>query len=683
MSKTYKLKAKRSTQKSEIDYPSRLNQEQFEAVSFCEGPQLIAAGAGTGKTRTMVYKVAWLVEHGTPADKIVLLTFTRRAAQEMKDRASQILDHRCQSVQGGTFHSFANQILRKYASHLGFSKSFSIIDSSEAADVFQHLRTQAGLHKKERRFARKDTLAKVHSRMQNTGMLLEEILNQEYPQYYNDAQEIQTLFEAYKHFKKQQHLMDYDDLLLHLRDLLYIQDVRKEVTRQIDYLIIDEYQDTNKIQSEIACLLSSKNQRIAVVGDDFQSIYSFRGASHQNMLDFPKILKGTRVFYLQGNYRSTQKILDLSNKIMEGVELGYEKKLMGRTAGESKPAILPVPDIQTQAQFITQRVLELREEGVPLDEIAVLFRSAYHSNELEIDLSEANIPFVKFGGIRFAEAAHVKDLLAFLKIAQNPRDFLSWQRILLLIEGLGPASIQKIIEQIDQSLPNLGQVDLSSFKKRKFFGSLSQLIDLIHRLSQKTQDPYSCTEDALVFYLPILTSKYENFNKRQKDLESLIQLSHRYTNLEEFLSELSLDPPNITEEEESEDDFDEEKLTLSTIHSSKGLEFHTVFILSVVEGAIPSAWASKSEEIEEERRLLYVAMTRAKENLYLIQPEEFANSKAHFAGVDFAEPSRFIENIQQIEVFADIWALEEDDEITAQEDDMDSDNIEDIKGFFN
>lgn len=474
--------------------------------------------------------------------------------------------------------------------------------------------------------------------------------------------------------------MDYDDLLLHLRDLLYIDVARQEITKNIDYLIIDEYQDTNKVQNEIACLLSSRTQRIAVVGDDFQSIYSFRGASHQNMLDFPKILPSTKVFYLQGNYRSTQKILNLSNELMAGVELGYEKTLKGRLIGESSPILLPLPDIYNQAAFVTQRILELREEGIPLDQIAVLFRSAFHSNELEIDLGEANIPFVKFGGIRFAEAAHVKDVLAYLKVAQNPRDFLSWQRILLLLEGLGPASIEKIIEQIDLGLPNIQSIDLKVFHKKKFYTPLVQLVQLIATISQKSSDPFSCLEDALHYYTPILQSKYENFNKRQKDLESLEQLSMRYQSLEELLSEISLDPPQVSEDEEVDEEKDEEKLTLSTIHSSKGLEFHTVFVLSVVEGAIPSAWAQKTEEIEEERRLLYVALTRAKENLYIIQPEEFNNSKTHYAGVDFVEPSRFLENMDNLEELVDIWTLEsEDDDSEPQQ----SSDITNIKDFFN
>lgn len=679
--RSYKIKKRESKRNSQINYQALLNKEQYDAVSFCEGPQLIAAGAGTGKTRTMVYKVAWLVENGMPADKIVLLTFTRRAAQEMKDRASLLLDHRCQDVQGGTFHSYANQILRQFSTHLGYRRTFSIIDSSESSDVFQHLRTKAGLHTNERRFARKDTLAKIHSRKQNTGWLIEEILNREYPQYSQDAEEIQVLFDQYGSYKKSQNLMDYDDLLIQLRDLLYIDSVRAEIQKDIEYLIIDEYQDTNKVQSEIACLLSSKNQRIAVVGDDFQSIYSFRGASHQNMLDFPKILRATKIFFLQGNYRSTQKILNLSNEMMKSVELGYNKTLIGRMEGNTKPALIPVPDIETQAQLVTQRILELREEGVTLDKIAVLFRSAYHSNELEIHLGEANLPFLKFGGIKFSEAAHVKDVLAFVKVAQNPSDYLSWQRILLLIEGIGPASIEKVTSKIDSSLPNLSQVDLSFFSKRKFFKHLNQLIQLISNLSLKLTDPLSCTEDALDFYKPILLTKYENQNKRLKDLESLEQLASRYENTESFLSEISLDPPRITEEEGFDEDHDDEKLVLSTIHSAKGLEFHTVFVISVVEGAIPSAWANKSEELDEEKRLLYVALTRAEENLYVIQPEEFSHSRARYAGVDFAEPCRFIEEIENLDDLVEIWELESDDVEIDEEESTSS--IQHIKGHFN
>ncbi len=679
--RSYKLQRQLKSISTQIDYERLLNVEQFAAVKYCDGPQLIAAGAGTGKTRTMVYKVAWLVEHGIDPSKIVLLTFTRRASQEMKDRASTVLDNRCQAVLGGTFHSFANQVLRKYAPQIGFNKSFSIIDSSEAADVFQHLRTEAKLHTKDRRFAKKSTLNNVHSKMINTGLLIEEILTQEYPQYIDDAHDFEDIFKRYKEYKKHHHLMDYDDLLTHLRDILYIDSVRKEVTQNIEYLIVDEYQDTNKVQSEISCLLSSRNMKISVVGDDFQSIYSFRGASHQNMLDFPKILPSTQVFYLQNNYRSTQNILDLSNSLMQNVELAYPKKLVSTSTGNDKPAIVPIQDVEIQASFVTQRVLELREEGIPLDKIAVLFRSGFHSNELEVHLSEANIPFMKFGGIKFTEAAHVKDLITFLKIAQNPKDMLSWQRLLLLLEGVGPGSAVKVFSHVD-SAQDLWEINLEAFSKKKFFIELNRLIQVIQEIAPILHDPQACIEKALSFYEKILKKTYENYTKRLKDLESLVQLASRFDSVEKLLSELSLDPPLIADEEEDEEDLDQEKLTLSTIHSAKGLEFHSVFILSVVEGSIPSAWAQKEAAIEEERRLLYVALTRPEKNLYIMQPEEFASSKSYMGGMEFSEPSRFIDNIPHLDELVEVWQIEEDG---IEEEMIEGDSfggVDSIKDFF-
>lgn len=647
MAKKYSL-AKRKPSSSLLAYNELLNEEQFQAVKYNKGPQIIAAGAGTGKTRTLTYKVSWLIEHGTPASKIVLLTFTRRAAQEMKQRATKILDDRCMAIQGGTFHSFANVLLRKYGNYIHLPQNFSILDSSETADVINLLRTQKKLHQRDRRFPRKEVIQKVYSKSVNTGKSIKNIIEKDYPQFIDECLILQSLWNEFQEFKKSKSLLDYDDLLLYLRELLENTEARKLIQSTVDYLIIDEYQDTNPLQAEIAKYLCPKN--IMVVGDDLQSIYSFRGADHTNILDFQKEFSKSKLFLLQENYRSQMGILNFCNELMSQAEDKYEKKLFSKIGASEKPARIALADLEQQADFVCQRIMDLREEGVPLSEIAVLFRNAYHSNELEVALTQGNIPFKKYGGIRFAEAAHIKDVLAFLKVWHNPLDLISLQRILLLLEGVGPGTAQRLIQQEH----TLGEWDLSQYSKKKFNIALKELQELYSFLKRNDTSLLMGMEKILAFYTPYLNQIFDDANRRIKDIESLESMAKNQNSLESFLSEMSLDPPSTLDEDEFDED---EFLTLSTIHSAKGLEFHSVFFLSTVEGAIPSPWSKDEKDLEEELRLFYVACTRAKISLYLCVPDDFHQSALKAAGLFFAEPSRFVQTKNILNVVED-WEIE-------------------------
>ena len=395
-----------------------LNSAQLAAVMAPDGPHLVVAGAGTGKTRTLVYRVAWLIQRGVAPESILLLTFTRRAAQEMLKRASGLLDERCRRVSGGTFHSFANLVLRRHAVKLGISNRFTILDRADAVDLLQALRTEAGYDKNGKRFPRADSLVDLYSKQINTQRPLETLIAEAMPQFADEKDAILDLGGRYRRRKYEQSVLDYDDMLVCLRDVLaQHDDVRREIAGMYRHVLVDEYQDTNRLQAHIAALLASVHRNILVVGDEAQSIYSFRGASFRNIIDFPKIFPGCRETLLEQSYRSTQGILDLGNALLEQAKERFPKRLFSLIQGEGKPILMRVRDDYAQADFICRRILELREEGVPLSQMAVLARAAWHSNTLELELGSRNIPFRKFGGLKFVEAAHIKDVSAILKLA--------------------------------------------------------------------------------------------------------------------------------------------------------------------------------------------------------------------------------------------------------------------------
>lgn len=666
--KTYKLKKRTGGAPKEyiIDYKAELNPRQLEAATHMNGPRLVIAGAGSGKTRTLIFRVAYLVENNIPPASILLLTFTRKSAQEMMRRAANILDERCRQVAGGTFHSFANFILRKYALHIQMVPNFTIVDRGDAEDIIGIIRTQLELNKKERRFPRKGTLMNIISKAVNKSIPIEDVVFDDYPHYEHDCKDIEKVAQLYREFKQQKQVMDYDDLLVNLKKLLATDEaVRKKISNTYKYIMVDEYQDTNRLQAEIAVLLASEHHNIMAVGDDSQSIYSFRGADFRNIMDFPKLFPETEITTLEQNYRSTRPILELTNAVIAQAVEKYSKELFSEIEGTQKPVYIDAVNEAEQAGFIAQRVLELREEGVPLSKIAVLFRAAWHANELEVELKNANIPYVKYGGLKFAEAAHVKDVLAYIRVLHNVFDEIAWLRLLVLIDGLGPVSATNIIAKIVQGGGDLGGLIAKDFAKKKYFDELRKLHVLLSRLVGSKLSPADKLEAAIDYYEPFFQMKYDDYRRRNRDLESLLRISERYGSLEQMLTDMALEPPDTSQTGVETPDKDDEKLVLSTIHSSKGLEWHSVFVIHLVEGFFPSMRSLEKEaELEEERRLFYVAATRAQRNLYLMTPELESRSWSTFdpSGMVFSEIPQFIAEVPDFAELTEAWALDLDND---------------------
>jgi DNA helicase-2/ATP-dependent DNA helicase PcrA len=638
-----------------INYRYELNPSQYEAVCSTEGNYLVIAGAGSGKTRTLVYRVARLVELGNDPSSILLLTFTRKASKEMMDRAAILLDYRCSKINGGTFHSFANLTLRKYAKAVNLDNGFTILDQGDSEDVINLIRGQLNLSQLKKRFPNKQTIFKVLSLSVNTGRTIEEILEEEFPHFAQYIDKILAIKKLYSSYKNQNNLLDYDDLLIYLRNFLFeLKPAAKSLLSSIKYTMVDEYQDTNKLQSEVIKGLSQINQNIMVVGDDSQSIYSFRGANFKNIMDFPKLFNDVKIITLEENYRSTQEILDFSNHIIDYAIEKYPKHLFTRKSGGELPGIINAANENMQSRFIVEKVLELREEGVPLNDISVLFRSSFHSFDLEIELNKANIPYMKFGGMKFIETAHVKDMLAFLRIAQNPTDFVAWYRVLLLHEGIGPKKAQQIMDEI-----SLGKISIKTNPEKsvdkKYNNRIFKLFSILHDLHTKNKLPADKAELVYNYYEPVFMGKYDDWNKRKKDLEIFINISQNYRSLDSFLADMALEPPQDSVIDVDAADKEREFLTLSTIHSAKGLEWHSVFVIHAVDGFFPSSQSmEKIENLEEERRLMYVASTRAKQNLFVCYPMHIFD---RHNGFTFAKPSRFISSVS--EELADQWLLEE------------------------
>lgn len=639
-----------------INYRNELNNSQYEAVTAIDGVYLVIAGAGTGKTRTLVYRVARLIEMGIDPKSILLLTFTRKAANEMMNRAAVLLDNRCSKINGGTFHSFANITLRKYGKSIGLDPGFTILDQSDSEDVINLIRSQLNLSAVKKRFPTKQTIFKILSFSVNTGTRIEDILIKEYPHFCEFTDVILKISEIYVSYKRKNQLLDYDDLLVFLNNFLKeLGPGAKSFLSTIKYIMVDEYQDTNKLQADIVKSLAYYNNNVMVVGDDSQSIYSFRGANFKNIMEFPTLFSGVQLIKLEENYRSTQEVLNFTNYIIEAADEKYPKFLYTKKTGGELPAIISATTENMQSRFIVDRILELREEGIPLQEIAVLFRSSYSSFDLEIELNKANIPFVKFGGMKFVETAHVKDIIAFLRIASNPSDIVSWYRVLLLHEGIGPKTAQKILDEISASSLSI-KANPEAVVSTKYNDRILNLFLLLNALHTKEASPTEKAEMVIDYYNPLFKANYDDFNKRKKDIDIFLNITQNYKSLDTLLSDMALDPPQDSvvdvDAEKKEDEF----VTLSTIHSAKGLEWHSVFIIHAMEGFFPSSQSFESQEaIEEERRLMYVASTRARQNLYISYP---MNIFDRYNGMTYSKPSRFIAGIS--EQLAEEWLLEED-----------------------
>ena len=617
-----------STSRSEgIDYAKELNEAQFKAVMTTEGPLLIVAGAGTGKTRTLVYRVARLVEIGARPESVLLLTFTRRAATSMLARAASLADSRCQRVSGGTFHSLGHSVLRKFSDQSGVDRNFTVLDQSDTEDLIDLLRRQMKLTK-DRHFPRKRTIGAIFSMMVNKVSSLKQVLSQEYPQFIDERKALEQLFKAFEEFKRTRHMLTYDDLLVRLREALEgSSELRRQLSDQYRFIMVDEYQDTNKLQAQIVRLMTATHDNVAVVGDEFQSIYSFRGASHKNMLEFPKLFPAAQIIKLEENFRSTQPILDVANAIIEDVKEGYSKRLFSRIEGGEPPVVVSAGDENEQSQFVAERIEELREQGVPLSEIAVLFRSSSHSFDLEIELAKHGIPFRKFGGIRFAESAHIKDALAFLRVVVKPSDTLSWFRALKLIDHIGDATVYQILDHLDVERKEFRSTKTkeSLFRKLHRFPARASYQAQLGRLARvltgvlEGKSPSEQLSTVLRFYRPLLKKRYDDAPRRGRDLEHLQAIAKRYKTSAKLLDDVALDPSDATQRSNARrgSGF----VTLSTVHSAKGLEWDSLFVIWMTDGWFPSSrFQDEFDDFEEERRLLYVATTRAKRDLHFVYP---------------------------------------------------------------
>ena len=611
-----------------------LNASQLAAATAPPSPLLIIAGAGTGKTNTLAHRVAHLIKEGADPGRILLLTFTRRAAEIMTRRAERNVGKKARVSWSGTFHSIANRLLRLHATAVGLDPSFTVLDRSDSADLLNVVRNDLGFAKLPARFPKKDTCLAIYSHAVNTRAPVEQTLKRVFPAYTDWTDQLKALFRGYVAAKQQRHVLDYDDLLLYWFYLM--EGDGHQVSRRFDHVLVDEYQDTNMLQAEIVLKLGTS---ITVVGDDAQAIYAFRGATVRNILDFPSHFDPpATVIKLEQNYRSVQPILDASNGVIGLAAESFRKKLFSERRSEQKPLLVAAKDEQAQADYIVERVLYTREAGIPLHRQAVLMRTAHHSDLLEIELGRRNIPFVKYGGLKFLEAAHVKDVLCILRWAENPRDDIAGFRVLQLLPGIGPAQARHLLDRETRNEKRETWVPAAT---REHWAGLCDLMDGLRKASQ-WQGQLGVVRN---WYEPHLERLYEGGAVRAADLETLESLSRNHASRESFLSDLTLDPPEALGDLAGDPLIDEDYLILSTIHSAKGQEWDVVYILNVVDGCIPSDMATGSkEEIEEERRLLYVAMTRARDHLYLIQPHRFYTGSSRRNGDRhvYAPRTRFI-----------------------------------------
>ena len=637
-----------------VDLTAELNPEQAAAALYADGPLLIVAGAGTGKTRTLVYRVAHLLETGVAPERVLLLTFTRRAAHEMLSRAERLAGASSGRVHGGTFHGTGNRLLRMFGPSAGLPKDFSIMDEGDAEDLMGLARANLGYGKQEKRFPKKGTLHYVYSRHVNTEIAVEDILGGELPQFADYTDDVVRIFAEYTSRKHERNLVDYDDLLIFWALMLeHSEQLAERVASLYDHILVDEYQDTNLLQARILRGMCRTHQNITVVGDDAQSIYSFRGANVHNILDFPQHFPGARLVTLEQNYRSTQPILDVTNTLISRAEERFTKNLWTSRVGGETPWLVAARDEQQQTKFVVDRVLELHEEGTPLREMAVLFRAAYMSADLEIELANRRIPFEKWGGIKFLEAAHVKDVLAFLRVVENPRDDVSWYRILMLMPGIGDVTARSAITSMaerewdDDAFGNW----LPPQRAREAHGRLTSLLHTLRLRATGDQSHGTLgtggvgaeIEAIRSLYDDLLRERYDRPDARLADLEQLRVISGGYPSRSAFLAAIALEPPQSTQDLATGGDAEDDALILSTAHSAKGKEWDAVFLIWAVDGFFPLARAAADEaQLEEERRLMYVAATRARNHLIVSYPLNVYSTRR---GADYSmdQLSRFLD----------------------------------------
>ncbi len=640
-----------------IDFAAELNAQQCAAVTAPPGPALVIAGAGSGKTRTLTYRVAYLVENGVPPSNILLLTFTNKASREMLDRVANLLPNDISGLWGGTFHSVGNRLLRRNPEAAGFAPGFSIMDREDQQDLLDAVIAKLGHDPKDKRFPKGEVLADVFSYAINTGRSIEDVLVEKHPHFLEMSEQIAEAQKKYEAKKKTANSLDFDDLLE--KTLLMLQhnpELAAHYQRQFQFVLVDEYQDTNRIQADFIDILAKHHGNVMVVGDDAQSIYSWRGANFKNILEFPKRYPTAKTYKIETNYRSVPDILEVANAAISANVNQFRKELVAvRDAAPVKPALVPLADSAQQALFIAQRVLELREEGVPMDKMAVLYRSHFHALELQLELTRRNIPFSITSGIRFFEQAHIKDVAAYLKLVSNPTDELAFKRLVQMLPGVGGKGAEKLwsnwnaergTRSAEQGTLAAALQKCSAAVPKKAATAWAEFVITISQLEApaiRAQPAKMIRQVIEAGYEDYLQETFPNYRSRLDDLEQLASFALQFTSTEDFLTQLSL-LTNLEAEAEQAASKDTEQLRLSTIHQAKGLEFDVVFIIMLCDGMFPSARSMESTDgEEEERRLFYVAITRARNELYLSWP--LIRATAGYGGDLMQQRSRFLTEI--------------------------------------
>jgi len=658
MARKYTIRTLPTIPKSDINYASDLNAEQLAAVTAPPGPSLVIAGAGSGKTRTLTYRVAYILDNGIYASNILLLTFTNKAAREMLERVGKLVPHNTKDIWGGTFHSIGNRILRRHAEELGFSSSFSILDQDDQGEMIIAATGDAKIDTKGLKFPKPEVIADIFSLAVNTGSSIEDLMEWKYPYFKHFTGQLHEIQEKYEYKKLTTNSMDFDDLLTKTLQLLRENpDICRYYQKQFEWVLVDEYQDTNTVQSELIYLLAAPQNNLMVVGDDAQSIYSWRGANFRNILEFPKRHENARRFVIETNYRSVPEVLAVANAAIKENAEQFEKNLApARPESGTLPGLVPLQDTRMQAAFVAQRILDHLDDGIEPHEIAVLYRAHYHSMEVQMELTNRGIPFAITSGLRFFEQAHIKDVAAFMKFAHNRRDEIAFKRIVKLLPGIGPGSADRLWQSWSEcpgaADPKLIEFSehLLSFKVpakaqaawKQFAFTMDELLNgkggaeapatMMHSIIEGVYDEY-------------MRAKFPNYDVRRQDLRTLESFSETFTSIDEFLTQLSLQAGHDAVDAKKQPQ-DEDVICLSSIHQAKGLEYKVVFIIWLADGMFPSKKVLENDEdgsgLEEERRLFYVAITRAKDELYLTYPQIWHGS---YSGDSRQSPSRFLQEI--------------------------------------
>ncbi len=629
--------------KLQIDYEQELNDQQLEVVQNGDGRTLVLAGAGSGKTRTITYRVAWLLEHGVAPENILLLTFTNKAAKEMISRVEGLLGAQAQGLWAGTFHSVANRLLRRYAIRLGYDERFSILDQEDARELVRLCVKELKIDTKDRRFPSPSVLHGIISYQQNKQDSIENVLEDRYHKFVPLRGDIENVADLYRTMKLAQNVMDFDDLLLNLRKLLLSDEqAAKQLSMMFQFVLVDEFQDTNRVQSELVDLLSREHQNLLVVGDDAQSIYSFRAAEIENILAFPRRYPTAQTFRLTKNYRSTPEILAVANQVIAKNVDQFEKELEAVGSSGDRPSLVPAANSAQEAQYIADQILELRNEGTRLQEMAVLFRAAFHSQALEFELMKRDIPYEYRGGLKFFERAHIKDAVAHLRLMHNVRDIMAWMRALRLHPGIGLVTAQKIANMAStcQQIEDVLSMPIQTGKRAAagWEGFLRVLREMLEHGGTPSEyiRAFVGSED----YQDYLENEYPNASERREDLEQFALFAEQTDELSQFLDYVSL-TAEYGAERVIDDKTDDERMILSTVHQAKGLEWDAVFVMHLNEGSFPHGRAFQEENgVQEERRLFYVAATRARKHLFLTYP-----LTAGYDTLEIKQPSSFLGEI--------------------------------------